>query len=134
MAPSNSGGGQGSGGSGAHRPPPSPQRRRSLRAVFAADIAGFSGRMSLNETNTVNALSEIRVVGRRELEKHDGWLFGMPGDGLFATFESAVNAVQCALEIQLDLGNRPHLKETPLRIGIHLGEVIIEDDLPYGET
>ncbi|MGI9480191.1 MAG: adenylate/guanylate cyclase domain-containing protein, partial [Hyphomicrobiaceae bacterium] len=42
--------------------------------------------------------------------------------------------VQCALEIQLDLGNRPHLKETPLRIGIHLGEVIIEDDLPYGET
>lgn len=134
MAASDSGGGQGSGGPGVGRSTPTPQRRRSLRAVFAADIAGFSGRMSLNETNTVNALSEIRVVGRRELEKYDGWLFGMPGDGLFATFESAVNAVQCALEVQLDLANRPHLQETPLRIGIHLGEVIIEDDLPYGET
>ncbi|MFY0612248.1 MAG: hypothetical protein JXQ99_12020 [Hyphomicrobiaceae bacterium] len=134
MAASDSGGGQGSVGSGVGRSTPTPQRRRSLRAVFAADIAGFSGRMSLNETNTVNALSEIRVVGRRELEKYDGWLFGMPGDGLFATFESAVNAVQCALEVQLDLANRPHLQETPLRIGIHLGEVIIEDDLPYGET
>lgn len=110
------------------------QRRRSLRAVFAADIAGFSGRMSLNETSTVNALSEIRLVGRRVLEKHHGWLFGMPGDGLFATFESAVSAVQCALEMQSDLGSRPHLRETPLRIGIHLGEVIIDDELPYGET
>ncbi|MFT7578288.1 MAG: class 3 adenylate cyclase [Alphaproteobacteria bacterium] len=109
-------------------------RRRSLRAVFAADIVGFSGRMSLNETNTVNALSEIRVVGRRSLEKHNGWLFGMPGDGLFATFESAVSAVQCALEIQLDINNRAHLGDMPLRIGIHLGEVIIDDDLPYGET
>jgi class 3 adenylate cyclase len=127
MAPSDTGG-----SAGGNRP--APQRRRSLRAVFAADIAGFSGRMSLNETNTVNALSEIRVVGRRELKKYDGWLFGMPGDGLFATFESAVNAVQCALEMQLDLNKRPHLKDTPLRIGIHLGEVIIEDDLPYGET
>ena len=111
-----------------------PQRRRSLRAVFAADIAGFSGRMSLNETSTVNALSEIRAIGRRALDAHDGWLFGMPGDGLFATFESAVSAVQCALDLQLDLATRPHLQDTPLRIGIHLGEVIIEDNLPYGET
>ena len=104
---------------------PKVQRRRSLRAVFAADIAGFSGRMSLNETSTVNALSEIRTIGRRALDAHDGWLFGMPGDGLFATFESAVSAVQCALDMQLDLEGRPHLQDTPLRIGIHLGEVII---------
>lgn len=110
-------------------------RRRSLRVVFAADIAGFSGRMSLNETNTVNALSEIRIIGRRALEKHNGWLFGMPGDGLFATFESAVNAVQCALELQQNLHERQDLREMPLRIGIHLGEVIIDDEgIPYGET
>ncbi len=133
MAPSESGPG-GPADSDAGKPALAAQRRRSLRAVFAADIAGFSGRMSLNETNTVNALSEIRLVGRRVLERHNGWLFGMPGDGLFATFESAVSAVQCALEMQQDLATRPHLKETPLRIGIHLGEVIIDDDLPYGET
>lgn len=124
------------GPSGADASPAEPkvQRRRSLRAVFAADIAGFSGRMSLNETSTVNALSEIRAIGRSALDAHQGWLFGMPGDGLFATFESAVSAVQCALDLQLDLETRRHLQETPLRIGIHLGEVIIEDGLPYGET
>lgn len=115
------------------RSPPMP-RRRSLRAVFAADVAGFSGRMSLNETSTVNLLNEIRIIGRRALKTYDGWLFGMAGDGLFATFESAVNAVHCALLMQSELSDREDLKDMPLRIGIHLGEVLIDDDLPYGET
>lgn len=113
---------------------PKENRRRSLRAVFAADIAGFSGRMSLNETNTVNVLTEILSLGREALARHDGCLFGMPGDGLFATFESGVSAVQCALELQADLAARSQLSTMPLRIGIHLGEVIIKDDIPYGET
>lgn len=124
---------QGPPGDGSRRSASSASRRR-LRAVFAADIAGFSGRMSLNETSTVNLLNEIRIVGRRALKTYDGWLFGMAGDGLFATFESAVNAVQCALEVQAELATREDLKDMPLRIGIHLGEVLIDDDLPYGET
>lgn len=111
-----------------------PKRRRSLRAVFAADIAGFSGRMSLNETSTVDLLGEILTIGRSELDKHEGWLFGMPGDGLFATFESAINAVQCALALQIALAERPRLAEMPLRIGIHMGEVLLHDGIPYGET
>ena len=111
-----------------------PSSRRRLRAVFAADIAGFSGQMSLNETITVSSLTEIRQIGRRQLEEFDGWLFGMAGDGLFATFESAIDAVQCALKLQLELASRPQLGDMPLRIGIHLGEVLINDDLPYGET
>jgi class 3 adenylate cyclase len=113
---------------------PTSTRRRSLRAVFAADVAGFSGRMSLNETLTVSAINEIQALGRVELDKHDGWLFGMAGDGLFATFESAVSAVSCALELQRGLKERPHLADMPLRIGIHLGEVLIDNDIPYGET
>jgi len=109
-------------------------RRRSLRAVFAADVAGFSGRMSLNETMTVSAINEIQALGRLKLDKHNGWLFGMAGDGLFATFESAVAAVECALELQHGLKGRPHLADMPLRVGIHLGEVLIDNDIPYGET
>ena len=118
----------------ASQPTHSGAKRRGLRAVFAADIAGFSGRMSLNEVGTVDLLNEVRNIGRDALHTHDGWLFGMAGDGLFATFESAVNAVRCALQVQSELAWREDLKALPLRIGIHLGEVLIEDDLPYGET
>ena len=109
-------------------------RKRILRAVFAADIAGFSSKMSLNETSAVTSLSEIRSIGLQELKTYNGWLFGMPGDGLFALFESAVGAVQCGLEIQRVLSGRPHLSDMPMRVGIHLGEVLIDEGLPFGEA
>lgn len=109
-------------------------RKRILRAVFAADIAGFSSKMSLNETSAVTSLSEIRAIGLKELKTYNGWLFGMPGDGLFALFESAVGAVQCGLEIQRVLSGRPHLSDMPMRVGIHLGEVLLDEGLPFGEA
>lgn len=108
--------------------------RRSLRAVFAADITGFSGQMSANETGAVNSLNEVRVIVIQQLQAHDGWLFGMPGDGVFALFESAVNAVRCALETQHQLALRGEAENMRLRIGIHLGDVLFESDLPYGEA
>ncbi len=108
--------------------------RRRLRAVFAADITGFSGQMSANETGAVNSLNEVRVTVIQKLRAHDGWLFGMPGDGVFALFESAVNAVRCALETQQQLALRGQADDMRLRIGIHLGDVLFEDDLPYGEA
>ena len=128
---------QSDGDSGRDNDPRGPQTRthkRILRAVFAADIAGFSSKMSLNETSAVTSLSEIRTIGLAELETYNGWLFGMPGDGFFALFESAVGAVQCGLEIQRVLSGRPHLSDMPMRIGIHLGEVLMDEGLPYGET
>ena len=125
---------QASGGDGGTQAPQTRTHKRILRAVFAADIAGFSSKMSLNETSAVSSLSEIRTIGLKELETHNGWLFGMPGDGFFALFESAVGAVQCGLEIQRLLSGRPHLGDMPLRIGIHLGEVLMDEGLPYGET
>lgn len=108
--------------------------RRSLRAVFAADMTGFSGQMSANETGAVNSLNEVRVTVIQQLQTHGGWLFGMPGDGMFALFESAVNAVRCALETQQQLALRGQAQDMRLRIGIHLGDVLFEDDLPYGEA
>ena len=108
--------------------------RRSLRAVFAADITGFSGVMSANETGAIGALNEIRAIAIQQLQAHDGWLFGMPGDGIFALFESAVNAVRCALETQHQLALRGETQDMRLRIGIHLGDVLFEKDLPYGEA
>lgn len=108
--------------------------RRSLRAVFAADITAFSGAMSANETGAVNALNEVRSIVVQQLQIHGGWLFGMPGDGVFALFESAVNAVRCALETQQQLALRGEAANMRLRIGIHLGDVLFENELPYGEA
>ncbi len=111
-----------------------PKRKRRLRAAFAADIANFSGRVSVNETRAFGNLSTVLKIGQEELDRHDGKLIGMPGDGLFALFESAVDAVQCALAIQERLGQETNLGGMKLRIGIHVGDVLFEGDLPFGET
>ena len=50
-----------------------------------------------------------RRIAKEELGKHGGWLFGMPGDGVFALFESAIDAVRCALNIQARLAAMPKL-------------------------
>lgn len=111
-----------------------PRRKRRLRAALAADIANFSGRVSVNETRAFGNLSSILKVGREELERHEGDLIGMPGDGLFALFESAVDAMQCAIAIQKRLSEEHNLGGMRLRIGIHVGDVLFEGDLPFGET
>ena len=114
--------------------PPDGASRRRLRAVFAADMANFGGLVAVEETRTLNELSTIRRVAMQELAVHGGWLFGMPGDGLFALFESAVSAVRCALFTQLKLAETPKLGGLRLRIGIHMGDVLFQDELPFGET
>jgi hypothetical protein len=58
----------------------------------------------------------------------------MPGDGIFALFESVVDAVRCALNTQARLAAMPKLNTIRMRIGVHLGDVIFQDDLPFGET
>lgn len=113
---------------------PSSKRRRRLRAVLAADVANFGGMVSVDETNTLDALWTTRRIAREELAIHGGWLFGMPGDGIFALFESAIDAVQCALETQARLAASPKLDAMRLRIGVHLGEVLFQDELPFGEA
>lgn len=109
-------------------------RKRRLRAALAADIANFSGRVSVSETRAFGHLSTVLKVGREELDRHEGVLIGMPGDGLFALFESAVDAVHAALAMQQRLETEPNLGGMRLRIGIHLGEVLFDGDLPFGET
>jgi class 3 adenylate cyclase len=115
-------------------PGPVPPRRRRLRAVFAADIANYGGLMTIDETNTLDALWITRRIAIEELATHGGWLFGLPGDGIFALFESTVDAVRCALCIQSRLSQCPKLYALKLRIGVHLGEVLFQEELPYGEA
>ena len=116
------------------QPQPTTQRKRRLRAVFAADVANYSGLISVDETRTLDSLLEARRTATAELAAHGGWLFGLPGDGIFALFESAVDAVHCALVTQTRLSTMRALGGLKLRIGVHLGEVLFRDDLPFGET
>ncbi len=90
--------------------------------------------VTVDETKTVDALWIARRVAMEELETHGGWLFGLPGDGLFALFESTVEAVRCALRVQGRLAELPKLHALKLRIGVHLGEVLFKDEHPCGEA
>jgi class 3 adenylate cyclase len=110
------------------------KRRRRLRAVFAADAANFAGQVSANETKTLDALWTTRRIANEELTANGGWLFGLPGDGIFALFESAVDAVRCALHTQARIAAMPLPDALRLRIGVHLGEVLFRDELPFGEA
>jgi class 3 adenylate cyclase len=120
--------------------PPDPEHssrnlKRRLRAAFSADIANFSGNVSVSETRAFGNLSAVLKAGREELDRYEGIVISVPGDALFALFESVVNAVQCAIAIQTRLAAEPNLGDgMRFRIGIHLGDVLFDGDLPFGET
>src|SRR5262245_34502520 len=111
---------------------------RRLAAILAADVVGYSALMERDEAGTFARL----VKGRKELfepeiERHHGRIFKLMGDGLLAEFGSVVDAVECAVSLQRGLAERnvsvPESERIQVRIGVNLGEVIVEGDDRYGE-
>ncbi len=111
---------------------------RKLAAILAADVVGYSAHMERDEAGTFERLR----AGRKELfepeiEKRHGRIFKLMGDGLLAEFSSVVDAVECAVSLQRGLAERnaarPEDQRLEVRIGINLGEVIVEGDDRYGE-
>ena len=111
---------------------------RKLAAILAADVVGYSAHMETDEEGTFDRLK----AGRKELfepeiKKHHGRIFKLMGDGLLAEFGSVVDAVECAVTLQRGMIERnesaPETKRIEVRIGINLGEVIVEGDDRYGE-
>src|SRR3546814_17949050 len=77
---------------------------RRLAAILAADVVGFSGMMERDEAGTLIALkNRQKAILEPLFAKHRGRVFKMTGDGVLAEFGSAVNAVECALELQRDM-------------------------------
>ena len=112
--------------------------QRKLAAILAADVVGYSALMECDEAGTFDRLR----AGRKELfepeiEKHHGRIFKLMGDGLMAEFGSVVDAVECAVSLQRGLAERnaalPEEQQIQVRIGINLGEVIVEGEDRYGE-
>ncbi|ARQ13624.1 adenylate cyclase 4 (plasmid) [Rhizobium etli] len=111
---------------------------RKLAAILAADVVGYSALMERDETGTFERLTAIRrALIEPEIAKRRGCIFKLMGDGLLAEFGSAVDAVECAVSLQRALNERnaevPQSERLELRIGLNLGEVIVDGDDRYGE-
>lgn len=108
---------------------------RKLTTILAADAAGYSSAMDVDEVGTVEALHAAREVFSKFITRHNGRIVNTAGDGLVAEFPSVVEAVQCAIEVQRELGDAGHPANGPLRfrIGVHLGDVLVDGDDLLGE-
>ena len=108
---------------------------RKLTTILAADAEGYSREMSTDEVRAYDALHTARGVFRKFIERHRGRIANTAGDGLIAEFPSVVEAVQCAIEVQRELGSNDHANAGNLRyrIGVHLGDVLIDGNDLLGE-
>src|SRR5579883_586224 len=112
--------------------------QRRLAAILAADVAGYSRLMGMDEVGTLAALKAVRCeVMDPAIAAHGGRIVKTTGDGLLAEFPSVVEAVECAVRIQREMTARnegtPADRAIALRIGINVGDVIIEDEDVYGD-
>ena len=111
---------------------------RKLAAILAADVAGYSRLMGRGEEATLQRLKVCRKVIDGLIGEHRGRIFGSAGDSVIAEFPSSVDAVECAVAIQqaLDEHNTklPQDQCMAFRIGINLGDVMIEGDNLFGDA
>jgi len=112
--------------------------RQRLAAILAADAAGYSRLMSLNERATVQALDAARKVFRIHIESNQGRVIDMAGDSVLAVFDTATGAVFAALAVQFELAalatDVEEQRRMQFRVGIHLGDVLEKaDGSVYGD-
>ena len=111
---------------------------RRLTAILAGDVAGYSRMMGADEEGTLLRLNaHRREFLEPKIADHRGRIVKRTGDGVLIEFASAVDATRCAVEIQRGMAERnapvPQEKRIELRIGIHVGDVIIEDGDIFGD-
>jgi adenylate cyclase len=111
---------------------------RRLAAILAADVVGYSRLMETDEAGTLAALKHRRrEVLAPLVSQHGGRIFKLMGDGALVEFPSVVNAVQCSVDIQKRMAAAnaalPSNKQVLLRIGVNLGDVIVEGSDLYGD-
>jgi class 3 adenylate cyclase/outer membrane protein OmpA-like peptidoglycan-associated protein len=117
---------------------PRGRTERKLMAVLAADVVGYSRLMGADEEGTLAALKMVRrEVTDPKIEEHRGRIVKSLGDGLLVEFASVVDAVRCAVEVQREMAARnreiPGDKCVAFRIGINLGDIIIDDADIFGD-
>ena len=111
---------------------------RRLSAIMAADVVGYSRLMGENEVATLTSFKAHRAeLLDPAIAEHQGRIVKLTGDGLLAEFPSVVNAVDCAAEVQREMRRRnldvAEDRRIEFRIGVNLGDVIVDDDDLYGD-
>jgi TolB-like protein/class 3 adenylate cyclase len=114
------------------------EAKRTLAAILAADVAGYSRLMGEDEQATMDMLNVCRDVFRKRISNHGGRVVDTAGDSVLATFPSVVEAVDCAVDVQNDLvmcnADLPDSRQMLFRIGVNLGDIIERNDgTVYGD-
>src|SRR5713226_2551013 len=112
--------------------------KRRLAAILAADVAGYSRLMGADEEGTLARLKTFRkALIDPKITEHRGRIVKTTGDGMLVEFASAVDAARCALEVQRDMAGQnaelPQDGRIEFRIGIHIGDIIIDDNDIFGD-
>jgi len=110
---------------------------RKLAVIFAADVAEYSRLMGLDEVGTLRTLQAYRAILDRLIADHRGRIFNTAGDSVMADFASPVDAVECAVAVQEAIAkenaNRSAGEQMRFRIGVHLGDVIVQEENLFGD-
>ena len=111
---------------------------RRLAAILAADVVGYSRLMGEDEEGTLNALNaHLTELIEPRITEYTGRIVKTTGDGLLVEFASVVDAVHCAVVVQAGMAERnseaPENRKIEFRIGINVGDVIVQDDDVYGD-
>src|SRR6266540_1646215 len=114
-----------------------PATPRRLTAILAADVVGYSRLMQDDDQATLRDLTERRALFAERVAARRGRIVNAPGDSILAEFPSVVDAVECAAGIQRELAARnagvPQARRMQFRIGINLGDVLVDGDGIYGD-
>jgi adenylate cyclase len=110
---------------------------RRLAAILAADVVGYSRLMEADEAGTARLLREHRAIVDALVAEHGGRIVKTTGDGILIEFPSVVDAVECAVALQRLMAERndgvPFDRRMDWRVGIHLGDILIEGDDIIGD-
>jgi adenylate cyclase len=111
--------------------------KRKLTAILSADVEGYSRLMGENEEATIRTLTTYRNAIAKLVQQYRGRIVDSPGDNILSEFTSAVDAVNCAVEIQRELAERnaglSYNRKMEFRIGVNVGDVVEEEGRIYGD-
>ena len=111
--------------------------KRRLTAILSADVKGYSRLMREDEEATVRTITAYRGAMAKLIQQYRGRVVDSPGDNILAEFTSAVDAVNCAVEMQRELAERnaelPETRRMEFRIGVNVGDVVEEGERIYGD-
>jgi class 3 adenylate cyclase len=105
-------------------------QQRQLAAILFTDIVGYTAVMGENEKSAIALIRHYNTTLEKALPLHEGKILNNYGDGSLCIFPSAIEAVNCAVDLQRELQEEPAV---PLRIGLHIGEIFFEDGKVFGD-